>query len=296
MLDPFLPESGDPETNGYLVPKASYISRAYLAFLQSVELYVIATEAAFGGLKVDPDSHQQELLITPDLEAALLEARKQLTQSDRQLIRSWNKARKVSRSSAEFAISNMYVVALVSTFEAFIQDLLFAIFVAYPASLKSQKTITYEEVLDSLDASAIIETLARREAKSATDGPVNVYLMRLAKKFNVHELPSMCSTPLDWVFTLRHCIVHNSARIDQKALTVPIVQDIHPGAVEGSQLRIEIEALSIFSQVVVLSAGLLEAYLVHQKYKKVAVVRWGAKCVTSESSIRSIFTHYPSIY
>ncbi|MEL7067928.1 MAG: HEPN domain-containing protein [Cyanobacteria bacterium J06581_3] len=170
--------------------------------------------------------------------------------------------------------SNVYIVSMVSCFEAFIQDLVYEILVCYPKNLRSSKSLTYQEILEHSDMASLISFMAQKESRKSTEGKVEDYLRQLSKRFGLNTIDSLSEIGViregvGNMTGLRNVIVHNGGIVD----TAFIRRYPKIGFKEGDSTELTMPELARVSEFFRLTASIIETSIT-EKFKLVAVVSW----------------------
>lgn len=110
-------------------------------------------------------------------------------------------------------IRQMSLVYLISVFESYLERVISMIFSASPETLKSEKTLTYKEILGYTTMDDLINNLKYRDIKSLMREDIEKILNTFSKRFN---LPGFKPETSDWrrlkeSFYRRHVTIHNNA-------------------------------------------------------------------------------------
>lgn len=272
----------------HLVPRNDIISQGLEGFLRTVASISTATEMAYNAL-----SGKYSIIFDQETEKLVGELREYM--SDGENVASVKYILGVTQglhSRAKNSICEMYLVALVSAFETYLQEVMFSIFSNYTTTMVSNRSVTYEEVLTLDSHEDVVRYLARKEARKTTEGPVSEYLDKIDKKFGINLLAEPIRKAIGAVFAIRHVLVHNQGRIDRQFIkeTKGNPKD------EGKILLVDIEDASQASQIVALAVALIELQLVEQKFIKVAVVDWTDELEVFVANIRSFLEHSPPLF
>lgn len=172
------------------------------------------------------------------------------------------------------ALNRMYITSTVSCFEVFIQDLLYEIFVHYPDTLRSNKTITYEEILMHPNMDSLVSYMAQLESSKSTEGIAKEYLMRIAKRFGINGIEDLIKTGIiqegiENLVGIRNVIVHSGGVVD----AAYIRRYPQSGFQEGECIEVTSQDIANISETVRLVVGVIES-LVTQKFQLIAKVEW----------------------
>jgi hypothetical protein len=117
-----------------------------------------------------------------------------------------------------------------SYFESFLVDLLTQIFRHRPAMLPRERKVDYSEILDSLNKSALMDKLIRRELHEFFYKSMEDIIKELRKRYNF-TITEEEEDRLIQVSLIRNCIIHNSSRADSRLSQ-------HAGFLEGNEFEL----------------------------------------------------------
>jgi hypothetical protein len=102
------------------------------------------------------------------------------------------------------------------TFETFMSDLLYEIYLAKPQTLKSEATVTVKDVLDCSDMQEFISRYAKEKLKKLQRGSVKGFIAdnRAIKSLNVFD--AMRQAEIEKILQIRHLYTHQNGIIDDK--------------------------------------------------------------------------------
>jgi len=172
-----------------------------------------------------------------------------------------------SIDTAQEVYLSMYVITLVSKFEAYIQNIITEVSRHYPATMKSGKMISVNEVLQFKKMSLLVEYLAENASAKSTDGTATEYLCRLGGKYGIPicQLKDLISE-VEYFADIRHVQVHKNGVIDSQ------FQHKYPNAGNlGELIKIDFELLTQMTCIFRLTANLIEVMLA-KKFPKIAQV------------------------
>jgi hypothetical protein len=111
----------------------------------------------------------------------------------------------------------MAFIHLIAAFEAFLSDLLRAVLVHRPEMLKSDKRVTFEEVIDADSKDELISRLADREIGSLTYASFRKQASYIEERFGpVLQLSSEELGDLAEAYARRNVLLHNAGVVDQR--------------------------------------------------------------------------------
>lgn len=102
------------------------------------------------------------------------------------------------------------------TFETFMSDLLYEIYLAKPQTLKSEATVTVKEVLDCSDMQEFITRYAKEKLKKLQRGSVKGFIAdnQAIKSLNVFDATRI--EEIEKILQIRHLYAHQNGIIDEK--------------------------------------------------------------------------------
>jgi hypothetical protein len=102
------------------------------------------------------------------------------------------------------------------TFETFMSDLLYEIYLAKPQTLKSEATVTVKEVLDCSDMQEFITRYAKEKLKKLQRGSVKGFIAdnQAIKSLNVFDATRI--KEIEKILQIRHLYTHQNGIIDEK--------------------------------------------------------------------------------
>jgi hypothetical protein len=117
------------------------------------------------------------------------------------------------------ALIRLILSSLADTFEGYLADLLYEIYLAKPETLKSNSTITTQDVLSCQSIDEIIRFIANKKISSLKKGNVIEFIDENKQIKNLNVFSLEISKQIDDIFQIRHLFVHNNGRIDAKYLS-----------------------------------------------------------------------------
>lgn len=166
----------------------------------------------------------------------------------------------------------MYLVYVVSIFEGFIQNIHYEVFTNYPETVRSNKTLSYKEILEFPDTASIAKYIAQCEASESTTGTPEEYLKRMAKRFGFDERVNLLLEPYSFIIDVRNLIVHNSGRVDQKFLSRNPKTDLK----ENDKIIINATNISELSENIRLYAEIIESTFT-KKFPAISRIKWSSE-------------------
>jgi hypothetical protein len=162
---------------------------------------------------------------------------------------------------------SMYVITLVSQFEAYLQDMVTNISKHYPETMRSSKTISFSEVLQFNEMSSLVEYLAINTSSKSTEGTTTEYVCRIGNKYGI----AICQfkdllLEIERFVDIRHIQVHKNGIIDSQFFKK------YPNAGKvGERYTLNFTVLAEMSYLFRLTVNLIEVMLV-SKFPKIAII------------------------
>ncbi|MBE9111127.1 ATP-binding protein [Nodosilinea sp. LEGE 07298] len=151
--------------------------------------------------------------------------------------------------------------SFVDSFEVYLSDLLYEIFLAKPETLKSKsQTVTLKEVLSCSDMQEFIEYLAKKKLGKLQRGSVKAFLDENDQISNLKAISSDELLQIEEMFQARHLFTHKNGVIDEK-----FIQNTSKNLVLGEEYQISVD--EICDQILYLTA-------VMNKLDKAAIVKY----------------------
>jgi len=115
-------------------------------------------------------------------------------------------------------LSRILYSSFADNFETYMSDLLYEIFLAKPATLKSDQPVTVKEVLNCTDLQDFIEYWAKQKIEKLQKGSVKGFISETPqiKKLNVLENNEI--KEIDKLLQIRHLYSHRNGVVDDKFL------------------------------------------------------------------------------
>lgn len=179
---------------------------------------------------------------------------------------------------------SMYVITLVSKFEAYLQDIVKEIAQHYPVTMKSGKMVSINDVLQFDEMSALIEFLAENSSLKITEGTASEYINGLGGKFGIpiSQFKDLISE-VEYFIDVRHLQVHKNGIVDHS-----FHRKYKSIAELGKPIKLDFELLAQMSRAFRLLANLIEIMLT-EKFPEIAVVQ-------SESEVDDVFIRLEGIF
>lgn len=162
---------------------------------------------------------------------------------------------------AERSIYFMFLVSIVSSFEAYIQDVVFDVYNQYPETKKlSQNQGTTLSGLDN----------ARKQSRDSTKGRSIKYLEKICSVFEFDAtLLDVFNKSIDHCVSVRNVVVHNGGVVD----SIYLQRFPEAGFEEGDTIKLEIETTVQMSRSIRMAANAYEMYF-GKTFPKIAVLNW----------------------
>ena len=253
------------------------ISASYQNFLRAMASKATALETAVGSLSEYSDNlnrFQEDLQKGAPVKMLLRRtppfSSRQLETSDVDALEYAVAHYRETLEDAKATLYEMFLVSTISSFEAYVKDLVYDIYTNYPKTLRSSKTLTYQEALECLSIDELIAHLARKAASKSTEGTVEEYMQRLQQKFGV-ELSGIdfLIKNLERCVAIRNVVVHNNGIVDSHFLSRQPTEMLQ----EGDKIELTLSDIAGISEIVRLATNFVEIIFVH-KFPEVAIVEW----------------------
>jgi hypothetical protein len=108
--------------------------------------------------------------------------------------------------------------SFVDNFETYLSDLLYEIFLAKPATLKSSSTVTVKEVLDCSDLQEFVNYLAKQKIDKLQKGSVKGFISDNSQINNLNVIDNLKQNEIERVLQIRHLYSHRNGIVDDKFL------------------------------------------------------------------------------
>lgn len=113
-------------------------------------------------------------------------------------------------------LARLLLSSFADTFETYLADLLFEIYLAKPETLKSPSPVTVQEVLDCFDREAFIRFVATRKISGLKKGNVKGLIEENKQIQSLGVFSDSIITEIDELFQIRHLYIHSNGRVDSK--------------------------------------------------------------------------------
>jgi len=106
----------------------------------------------------------------------------------------------------------------VDSFEAYLSDLLYEIFLANPDSLKSQQKVTIEEVLNCSDMQDFVEYWSKQKISKLQKGSVKGFIKDNKQIKDLNIINETEELEIERILQIRHLYAHRNGIVDEKFL------------------------------------------------------------------------------
>jgi len=106
----------------------------------------------------------------------------------------------------------------VDSFEAYLSDLLYEIYLANPESLKSQQKVTIEEVLNCSDMQEFVEYWSKQKINKLQKGSVKGFIKDNKQIKDLEIIEESEQTEIERILQIRHLYAHRNGIVDEKFL------------------------------------------------------------------------------
>ena len=115
-------------------------------------------------------------------------------------------------------LSRILFSSVVDNFETYLSDLLYEIFLAYPETLKSQQTVTIEEVLNCSDLQDFVKFWAKQKIGKLQKGGVRGFIKDTKQIRDLQVLDKDEQNAIEKILQIRHLYAHRNGIVDEKFL------------------------------------------------------------------------------
>jgi hypothetical protein len=113
-------------------------------------------------------------------------------------------------------LARLLLSSFADSFENYVTNLLFEIYLAKPETLKTSSPVTVQEVLDCFDMEAFIRFVATRKISGLKKGNVKGLIEENKQIQNLEVFSDSIIKEIDEIFQTRHLYVHSNGRVDSK--------------------------------------------------------------------------------
>jgi Putative DNA-binding domain len=108
--------------------------------------------------------------------------------------------------------------SFVDNFETYLSDLLYEIFLANPATLKSQQQVTIEEVLNCSDLQEFVKYWSKQKLSKLQKGSVKGFIKDNRQISDLGVLDESEQNEIEKILQIRHLYSHRNGTVDEKFL------------------------------------------------------------------------------
>lgn len=108
--------------------------------------------------------------------------------------------------------------SFVDNFETYLSDILYEIFLANPATLKSQSTVTLEEVLNCSDLQEFVKYYAKQRLNKLQKGSVKGFIKENSQLRDLGVIDDAMQNEIEKTLQIRHLYSHRNGIVDEKFL------------------------------------------------------------------------------
>lgn len=115
-------------------------------------------------------------------------------------------------------LSRILYSSFVDNFETYLSDLLFEIFLANPATLKSKQQVTIEEVLNCTDLQDFVKYWAKEKLGKLQKGSVKGFIKENKQIMDLKIIDDTMQDEIEKILQVRHLYAHRNGIVDEKFL------------------------------------------------------------------------------
>lgn len=115
-------------------------------------------------------------------------------------------------------LSRILYSSFVDNFETYLSDLLYEIFLANPATLKSKQQVTIEEVLNCSDLQDFIKYWAKEKLGKLQKGSVKGFIKENKQIRDLEVIDDVIQDEIERILQVRHLYAHRNGIVDEKFL------------------------------------------------------------------------------
>ncbi|EZH74604.1 transcriptional regulator [Aquimarina atlantica] len=108
--------------------------------------------------------------------------------------------------------------SVVDNFETYLSDLLYEIFLANPQTLKSQQTVTIEDVLNCSDIQDFVKFWAKQKITKLQKGSVRGFIKENKQIKDLNVIDNDEQSEIEQILQIRHLYSHRNGIVDEKFL------------------------------------------------------------------------------
>jgi len=113
-------------------------------------------------------------------------------------------------------LSRILYSSYVDSFEAYLSDLLYEIFLANPDSLKSQQKVTVEEVLNCSDIQDFVNYWSKQKISKLQKGSVKGFIKDNKQISDLNIIDNLEQVEIEKILQIRHLYTHRNGIVDEK--------------------------------------------------------------------------------
>jgi hypothetical protein len=113
-------------------------------------------------------------------------------------------------------LSRILYSSYVDSFEAYLSDLLYEIFLANPDSLKSQQKVTIEEVLNCSDIQEFVNYWSKQKINKLQKGSVKGFIKENKQINDLNIINESEQIEIEKILQVRHLYTHRNGIVDEK--------------------------------------------------------------------------------
>lgn len=115
-------------------------------------------------------------------------------------------------------LSRILYSSFVDNFETYLSDLLYEIYLAHPSTLKSQQTVTIEEVLNCSDLQDFIKYWSKQKLSKLQKGSVKGFIKDNKQISELKAISPAEEKEVEKILQIRHLYIHRNGIVDEKFL------------------------------------------------------------------------------
>jgi len=115
-------------------------------------------------------------------------------------------------------LSRILFSSFVDNFETYLSDLLYEIYLAYPSTLKSNQSVTVEEVLNCIDLQEFVNYVAKQKISKLQKGSVKGFIKENKQIRDLAVIDKKKQNEIEKILQIRHLYSHRNGIVDEKFL------------------------------------------------------------------------------
>lgn len=115
-------------------------------------------------------------------------------------------------------LSRILYSSFVDNFETYLSDLLYEIFLANPATLKSKQQVSIEEVLNCTDLQEFVKYWAKEKLGKLQKGSVKGFIKENKQIRDLEIIDDVIQDEIEKILQVRHLYAHRNGIVDEKFL------------------------------------------------------------------------------